>query len=261
MLIKQLKNRTHQLLLSIAVALQLGYWSQTHDIKPHMEVVPNVPGKQYIDALTFGDKEFYFRVLAFQLQITGDTFGRFTSLRDYDLGKLYRWFTLLDTLDSRSNMMPAMAAYYFSQAREPEQVRHMVNYLYEHSIRDVEHKWWWLIQALYLSMHRLSDMDLALKVAKPLIDPKVPAWAQHMTAVVYEKRGEMDDALRIMETIKDNAEHITDRDLKYMVYFVKERLKRLDKVKEMETAKPNSDDAVLEPFNPSNPLESFQPVH
>lgn len=253
-------KKLHPLLLTLFVVLQLGYWSQTRGIKPNMEVVPNVPGKHYIEALTFGDKEFYFRVLAFQIQITGDTFGRFTALRDYDMEKLYRWFTLLDTLDSRSDMMPAMAAYYFSQSQNIEDVRYMVDYLYEHSVRDVQHKWWWLIQALYLSMHKLNDMDLALKVAKPLIDPKVPAWAQHMTAVVYEKRGEMDDALRIMETIKDNAEHITDRDLRYMIYFVKDRLKRLDKIEEMEKAKPNAEDEIPSGPNPNTPSESAPPA-
>lgn len=219
----------------LCLCAQLSLWSYDRVIKPNLEVVPNVPGQEYVEALTFGDKEFFFRVLAFQIQITGDTFGRFTPLRDYDMNKLYHWFKLLDTLDARSDMMPSMAAYYYSQTQHTPDIRYMVDYLYEHATNDIEHKWWWLVQAIYLAMHKLGDMDLALKVAKPLVDEHVPVWAQQMAAVVHEKRGEMGDALQIMETIKDNAKEIPERDLKYMIYFVKERLHRLDKLEEMKS--------------------------
>jgi len=221
--------RNYALLVAF-LAAQLGYWQQTKDIKPDLGIVPDVPGREAIHALTFGDNGFYFRVLAFTIQNAGDTFGRFTALRLYDFHKLYMWFNLLDELDSRSNIMPAMATYYYSQTQNTADVRYIVDYLYIHGSRDVEHKWWWLMQAIYLSMHKLNDMDLALKVAAPLVNPKVPAFAQQMAAVVHEKRGEMDDALHIMETIRDNAENITDADLKYMGYFIKERIGKLDQL-------------------------------
>jgi hypothetical protein len=95
----------------------------------------------------------------------------------------------------------------------------------------VPNKWWWLMQSIYLSQHKLKDMDLALKVSQPMVNPEVPAFAQQMAAVVREKRGEFEDALIIMETIRDNAKHIEEADLKYMQYFIEERIKRLDEVK------------------------------
>ena len=220
---------THLLLL-VFICLQLGYWYKTKDIKPEMEIVPNVPGREAVHALTFGDDQFYFRLLAFNLQNSGDTFGRSTSLRYYDFNKLYHWFNLLDELDAKSDMIPAMASTYFAQTQNTPDVRYVVDYLYTHSTRDVPKKWWWLVQAIYLSMHKLNDKDLALKVSKPLVNSDVPAWAQQMAAVVREKRGEFEDALQIMETIKDNAKYIEDKDLKYMTYFIKERLEKLDKV-------------------------------
>jgi hypothetical protein len=216
--------------LLLFVLLQFGYWGGTRNIKPDMGIVPDVPGKEALHALTFGDDEFYFRVLGFIIQNAGDTFGRFTSLRYYDFNKLYHWFNLLDELDHRSNMIPAMATYYFSQTQNTADVRYIVDYLYTHSTRDIGHKWWWLVQSIYLAMHKLNDMDLALKVSAPLVHKDVPVWAQQMAAVVHEKRGEMDDALRIMETIRDNADHIPDADLKYMGYFIKERLGKLEEL-------------------------------
>lgn len=224
-------------LLLLLMACNVLFWSQTRYIRPELRVVAPVPGKEELALLKMGDDQFYFRALALQMQNAGDSFGRFTPLKQYDMGKMYHWFTLLDTLDPHSNMMPAMAAYYFSQTQKSEDVRPLVRYLYEHSIRDVAHKWWWLLQSIYLAQYKLKDMDLALKVATPLVDKQVPIWAQQMAAVVHEKRGEMSDALAIMETIKNNADAIPERDLRYMVYFVKERLKRLDKLEEFDGVK------------------------
>jgi len=223
--------RDYALLLVFVVA-QVGFWVRTHTIEPDFSIVPEVPGKETLQALTFGDNEFYFRVMAFQLQNAGDTFGRFTALRYYDFNKLYHWFTLLDALDSKSNMIPSMATYYFAQTQNTPDVRYIVDYLYAHATKDVAHKWWWLLQSIYLASHKLDDMDLALKVAKPLQNEAVPVWAREMTAVVHEKRGEMDDALKIMETIRENVDNIPQQDLNYMTYFVKERLGKLEKAKE-----------------------------
>lgn len=233
-------------LLLLILACNVVFWTQTRQMRPDLGVVPPVPGKEELALLKMGDDQFYFRLLAFKMQTAGDTYGRFTALRKYDMNRIYHWFTLLDTLDAKSDMMPAMASYYFSQTQNTKDVRPLVNYIYEHSIRDITHKWWWLLQSIYLAQYKLNDMDLALKVAAPLVDTRVPIWAQQMAAVVHEKRGEMADALRIMETIKDNAENISDRDLKYMIYFVKERLKRLDKLKDFQHME------VMEEVKPDN---------
>lgn len=223
------------------LAVNILFWSYTKHIRPDLAVVPPVPSQQELALLKMGDDQFYFRVLALQMQNAGDTYGRFTALKKYDMNKVYHWFTLLDTLDARSDMLPAMAAYYYSQTQKTEDVRPLVNYLYEHSSRDIERKWWWLVQSIYLAQHKLKDMDLALKVSMPLVDKRVPIWAQQMAAVVREKRGEMQDALNIMETIKNNADAIPERDLKYMIYFVKERLDRLDKLKDFKGVKTTKD--------------------
>ncbi len=218
-------------LLALFLALQGAFWLETKSIKPEIGVVPDVPGRAAVHALAFGDNEFFFRVLAFNIQNAGDTYGRFTSLRQYDMRKLNHWWTLLDELNPRSNMLPAMACYYFAQTQNVADIRYIVDYLYDHSARDVPKKWWWLMQSIYLAQHKLDDLNLALKVSKPMVNPEVPAFAQQMAAVVREKRGEFEDALVIMETIRDNAKDIRESDLKFMTYFIEERLKRLDEVK------------------------------
>ena len=51
---------------------QVAWWWNTKDIKPDMEIVPNVPGRVTVKALSFGDEQFFFRVLALNIQ-RGDT--------------------------------------------------------------------------------------------------------------------------------------------------------------------------------------------
>lgn len=210
------------------LGLQLAFWYQARDIKPDLSIVPDVPGRAVVHALAFGDNQFYFRTLAFMIQNTGDTFGRFTALRYYDMNKLYHWFNLLDSLDARSDMIPSIATYYFAQTQNTADVRYIVDYLYEHATRDIEHKWWWLLQSIYLATYKLNDLDLALKVATPMVNPKVPLFAQEMAAVVHERRGEMEDALEVMKKISENADKIPEQDLRYMTYFVEERLHALE---------------------------------
>jgi hypothetical protein len=221
-------TKFYALLLVVFTGLQGAFWWNTGAIRPATDVVPTPPGKAALQALSLGDSESYFRFRTMQLQNFGDNFGRSVSLRFYDYSRLYQWLTLLDTLNSRSNMLPSMATYYFSQTQNPTDIYYMVSYLYAHSKRDVPRKWWWLMQCIYLSLYRVNDIDLAMKVAKPMIDPAVPAWAQSMVAVVHERRGEMHDALRIMEEIEANAKDITEEDLRFMRYFVEERIQKLE---------------------------------
>ncbi len=217
--------------LIACMGMQGAFWHHTRDRLPEMGVVPNPPGREALGALSFGDPEFLFRVMAFSLGNAGDTFGRFTSLKEYDLRKVRDWFVLLDGLDDRSDLLPGMAAYYYSQTQNQEQVRYLVEYIYAHSAHRPSQKWWWLVQGLYLAMHRLHDDDLALKLAMPLTQAKdIPVWAQQMPAFVHEKRGEMDDALVIIENILDDVDEIPDKELRFMKYFVDNRLERMDKL-------------------------------
>lgn len=222
------------MLLAIA-CLQVGFWGATKDKLPDMGIVPDVPGKVAVKALSFGDEEFYFRVLALELQNAGDTFGRFTALYKYDFKKLYAWFTLLDSLDNESNYIPFLASYYFSQTQFVPDVRYVVDYLYQYSASRPQEKYWWLAQAVYLAQYKLNDNDLALKMADPLEHAdNAPFWVRQLPAFVHESRGEMADALRIIDNIKEHSENIPPGELHFMTYFVKERLKKLEKMQEQK---------------------------
>jgi len=218
----------------LLLGLQGGFWYRTHTILPDMGVVPDVPGESTLKALSFGDDQALFRLLALNLQNAGDTFGRFTALYKYDFSKLYHWFTLLDTLDKESNFLPSMATYYFSQSQNKNDVTYIIDYLDQYSKGREKDKWWWTVQGTYLASHKMNDLDRALELAERLDNVRgIPLWAQQMPAFIHEKRGEFDDASVIIQNILKDEKTFSQGELNFMRYFAKERLHKLDEVKKM----------------------------
>lgn len=213
----------------VLCALQGSFWYHTHHIVPDMSIVPDVPGEETVKALSLGDEQFFFRLLALRIQNSGDTFGRFTALYKYDFNKLYHWFRLLDSLDDRSNYIPSMATYYFSQTQNKPDVKYIVDYLIEHAAHRPEEKWWWLVQAVYLANHKLEDSDLALKIARYLEgDYDIPLWARQMPAFVHEQRGELESAWVIIQNLLADEDSLTEQELRFMRVFVKDRLEKME---------------------------------
>ena len=216
---------------ALCLFLQYDYWTRTNEIRPDMSVVPDVPGVETVQALSFGDEHAFFRLLGLQIQSAGDTFGRFTPLYKYDYDKLYHWFRLLDSLDDESNYVPSMATNYYSQTQRRSDVRYIVDYLEEHTDGRLDTKWWWRVQAVYLANHKLNDLDRALALAQDLENVKdVPLWVNQMPAFIYEQRGEFDAALGIIEHILNSVDEIKPGELNFMQHFVEERLEAMGQV-------------------------------
>ncbi len=223
--------RRYSYLALVLLSLQAVFCFASINRIPDLGVVPELASRHELDVMAFGDRQLLFRIMAFRLNNTGDTFGRFTKLSSYNLQKVHQWFSELDTFDGRSNHLPTMAAYYFSQTQNHPEVIEMVNYLYEHSYWRPEVKWWWLTQGVYLAMHKLNDDALALKIATPLAGVKnIPYWAQQMPAFVHEKRGEFEDASIIMQNILKDDRKLNQGELNYIHYFMDDRIKRLKEV-------------------------------
>ena len=218
------------LLLYVTFILQGVFWYNTHHIKPDMGIVPPVPGEMEVAALSFGDEQFYFRSLAFRIQNAGDTFGRFTPLKDYDYEKLSYWFYLLDGLDSTSNFVPALASYYYSQTQYKPDLHYIVKYLETHADRDLERKWWWLSQAVYIANQKLKDKKLALRLAHKLakVPGNLPIWTRQMPAFIHADLGETEAALAIITAIANNTKDLEAGEINFMNYFIQDRLGYLE---------------------------------
>lgn len=217
--------------LLVFLIFQFTFWWNTKAIKPDMHILPEVPSKEAVKANSLGDEELYFRILTLELQNAGDTFGRFTPLKNYNYKKLSEWLFLLDTLDSKANFVPAIASYYYSQTQNTPDVRYIVDYLDSHASKDLANKWWWMTQAVYLANNKLNDNELALKLSYKLtnIPGKIPMWVREMPAFIHEKRGEKAEALNIIKNIIDNyqSDELTIDELNFIHYFIKERIEKM----------------------------------
>ncbi len=217
---------------------QLFFWRETENLKPHFDIVPPVPNQYLVSALSLGDKEFLFRVLATRLQNSGDVFAGFVALKNYDYSRVHQWMTMLDTLNAKSNFVPAIAAYYYSQTQREEDVHYIVDYLDEHAAKDLDAKWWWLFQAIYIAKNNMHDMNRALDIAYKLSknnSPSAPLWTKEMPAFIHEEMGDGCMAFTVIETLIKESEsgtrQIKPEELNFMRHFINARLAKLQKQK------------------------------
>ena len=218
--------------------IQFFFWLKTENIKPNVNVVPPLPSKYSIPALSLGDDQFYFRVLAMKIQNAGDSFGRFTALKNYDYSKLYQWFKILDSLDDQSKFIPTLASYYYSQTQNIEDNIYIVKYLDEYASRDIDKNWWWMFQAIMIADTYLKDHKLALEMSYKLRDNKAknaPLWTKQMPAFLHAKLGEDCAAFAIIQQVLKDDEKgirkIKPDEMDFMNHFIKNRLGKLKKKK------------------------------
>lgn len=221
-------------------------WKGTRSEKPDLSIVPDVPTAAAVKALSFGDEQFYFRKAAFDIQNAGDTFGRTTSLQDYNYAKLYKWWIILDGLDPVSNFVPPLVSYYFGSSQKPKRdLPYVIDYLEQHADRDPGKKWWWYSQAIYHAKHKLKDLDRALILANKLAnipeDAGAPLWARQMPAFILEAKGDINAACSIIINIVENNKDISEGELNFMMYFVR------DRISAMIEAQKDNPDLVIDP--------------
>lgn len=230
--------------LMLLLVLQVSVTIYNRKFVPALEILPKPESISSARLSALGDDEFYFRYLALSLQNFGNSFGRFTKLMYYNYADLYDWFMLLDQFDSKSNFVPSIASYLFSNSQNAEDNEHIVEYLEKHYDKDPENKWWWLSQAVILSLDKLKDYNLALRLSFKLSNTpskNLPRWAQQMPAIVYLQMDKKELAYEVMTRLAREYNNYSQGELNYMNYFIKEMLGYKDK---MITKKPKYNDVA-----------------
>jgi hypothetical protein len=234
----------------LLLVLQIIFGIKTNTTKVELGIVPTTYSKKTMKAFTFGDNEYYFRLKSLKVQNMGDTYGRYTALYKYDYKKLYDWIDSLDDLDSKSNYLASLSAYYFSQTQNKSDVRYVVNFLVKHSEENLKDKWWWMYQAASLSQYIVKDEELTISILNKLKNaPKevLPIWLRQVVALFFSNNGQDCESLRILTEMEKeyvNLDKETDLEkkkkkesqLNYMRYFIKDVIDRL-KAKKIDVNK------------------------
>jgi len=248
------------MLLGLLLLTQIFMWYFTSKQTPNLGIVPEVPTINEARAVALGDEQFYFRYLSLNLQNSGDSFGRFTALRDYDYELLMKWFKLLDELDSQSHFVPAIASYYYSNTQNVEDNIYIVDYLESAYDKDPADRWWWLAMGVSIANFKLKDLDLALRLSFKLSRTpggKIPRWAQQMPAIISAQMGEKDVALNIIKELATKYDNYTQAEINYMNYFIREMLGYINDSVDVQPTEMN-----VEPMYPEltlkNPMKSMK---
>ena len=217
----------------ILLTLHLLLWQKVRDIKPVTEIVPNPPSKMAMDFTSLGDKEFLFRLLSTRLQNSGDVFLGFTALKNYDYKRIYLWLEALDYLNEESNFSPAIASYYYSQTQNKEDNRLIVKFINQHSAKNLNKKWWWIVQSSDIAS-RIPDIDLAISTAELIANNNfddAPLWTRTISTMLKAKRnGNHDDCFvfqilkKLLEENESGARPINADEMNFMRQFIKNKL-------------------------------------
>lgn len=225
---KQSKRRNN-LLLVLALSLNLCFWAGSSDIYAKWSGVPPAPTRNGAIMMGLGDPEFSFRLGALTLQNLGDSGGRVTPIRDYDYKGLGAWFWLLHSLDPASDHVPMLASYYFGGTRVPADVEVVVDYLSHIGQNPAGVKWRWLVHAAFLARHRLHDTDRALDIAyalskMQLVDDVMPLWARQMPAFLLAEKGDRQAARDITEALIISSHAFDPNEVNFMMAYLEEQL-------------------------------------
>ena len=223
-------------LFILVFIFQIFFWKIAEKYRVNYDIVPPAPSRHFTKAVSFGDEEFLFRILASRLQNSGDVFAGFVSLKKYEYSRIYDWMTTLDKLNSESKIVPSLASYYYSQSSNPEHINYILKYLDEHSSADIDKNWWWLFQATFIAKKDLNDLDKALYFAEKLAKneaKEAPLWTKQMSAFIGEKKVDGCMAFKVIKNLIDVSEagkrQISAEEMNFMRHFINNRLSKLKK--------------------------------
>lgn len=226
-IMRQSGNFWLAVLLVVLVLAQGAIGYGLRKVPPHYHVLGAAPGDNVFLAQNLGDAQFGFRMAGLRLQHAGNLDGHVLPYKDIDYRRLAGWFALFDRMDPQSSVTPTMAAFLFVATQNPEETRYLVDYLERHALRDPQHKWRWLAQAVHIARYRLKDRDRALGLARELAGLPVdglPYWARQMEVFILADLGEKQAARQILEKIAATDPNLPDNERQWIARFIKRHL-------------------------------------
>lgn len=196
--------------LSVALVLNIAFWTHSRDEQPAWGNVPPAPGVEMAAISMGGDAQLAYRIYGLMLQNLGDIGGRTTVFDDYNYAALRDWFFVEDGLDPVSNFMPSLVAYYYGATRKVEDLTPVIDYLAEIGVRPEPQKWRWLAHAAFLARYSQNDLERAFDLATILSDlstPDMPAWARQMPAFILVAQGDKEAAYEMLMGMLKTSGH------------------------------------------------------
>ncbi len=216
-----------KLMFGLLCIFQAIIWNFTSHKLPYLGIIDRPPSVAEAQFISLGEDALYFRIGSIVMQNAGDSFGRFTALRDYDYKILLEWLQFLDKFDAKSTFLPSISSYYYSNTQKISDNIYLIKYLEQYYERNPQKNWWWMSQAVHIALHKMRDRSLALSLALKLAksdNPALPYWARQMPAFILEQMGEKEQAYIIIKDILSKYSDYSQDEANFMNFFIKERL-------------------------------------
>ena len=211
---------------------QICVWFFAHTIKPKYIITPFPPTKTEIEAMSFGDRQLLFRMLVFKIQNAGDAIGQYHNFNEYDYKKLRTWFEALDDIDSHSEYIPYMAAYYYSIVRNVEKSKIIADYIANYASADPQKHWRLMTTALYIYKTQVPHSENEIyAIGELLLTQKIPMWAKALAAFFLKESGDLCASYELIMKVTADEEISSDDNIqdRFLIETLNENIAQLKK--------------------------------
>jgi hypothetical protein len=211
---------------------QICVWFFAHTIKPKYIITPFPPTKTEIEAMSFGDRQLLFRMLVFKIQNAGDAIGQYHNFNEYDYKKLRTWFEALDDIDSHSEYIPYMAAYYYSIVRSVEKSKIIADYIANYASADPQKHWRLMTTALYIYKTQVPHSENEIyAIGELLLTQKIPMWAKALAAFFLKESGDLCASYELIMKVTADEEISSDDNIqdRFLIETLNENIEQLKK--------------------------------
>jgi hypothetical protein len=216
-------------LLAAGLVLQIVWHGLRPPLQARAEDLPPPPSAAAVRATSLDEGLLASKLLMLWLQAFDNPPGISIAFRDLDYTKVIAWLSLILDLDPRGQYPLLAAARLYGEIPVPDKQRQMFDFVYQEFLKDPDHRWPWLAQAVISAQHRIKDPQLALRYAQALAEhargPNVPHWAQQMHIFILEDLGEVESAQIVLGGLLDSGTLTDPAELR----FLQGRLDELEK--------------------------------
>lgn len=155
--------------------------------------------------LSMGSEQLFSYLLAIRLQLHDNQAGLHIRYHYIDYHILISWLDEIHQLNTRSEYPMMLASRIYSQTKDKQRLRLILNYIDRAFMADPQLHWRHQAEATVIAKHKLGDLELALQMAQRLANlPEsivMPGWARDMQFLLLGELNEFEAALVIIDAL------------------------------------------------------------
>ena len=174
--------------------------------------------------LSMGSEQLFSYLLAIRLQLHDNQAGKHIRYSQLDYERLVNWLDQIYQLNTQSEYTMMLASRVYSQTRDRDRLRTMLEYIDRTFMHNPQLHWRRLAEASVIAKHQLGDLPLALRMADKLSSQpasvEMPRWARDIQFILLGDMNEFEAAITIISALLQ-SDAINDPD---ELHFLQEKL-------------------------------------